>query len=74
MDHNYNSCTEQNVGLIGKDSEVFGITWMSDGAKCFCMPLVNVLVVCGDVPLVVVDIFMIVLGTWLREVRRMRNI
>ena len=35
LDHNYNSCTEQNVGLIGKDAEVFGITWMSDGAKIF---------------------------------------
>ena len=35
LDHNYNSCTEQNVGLIGKDVEFFGITWMSDGTTFF---------------------------------------
>ena len=35
LDHNYNSCTEQNVGLIGKDVEFFGITWMSDGTTIF---------------------------------------
>ena len=32
LNHNYNSCTKQNVGLIGKYAEVFGIMWMSDGA------------------------------------------
>ena len=47
---------------------------MSDGATIFCMPLVNVIVMCGDVPPMVVAVFMIVLGTWLMEVRRMRNI
>ena len=56
LDHNYNSCTEQNVMLIVKDAEVFEITWMSDGAIILCMLLVNVLVICGDVPPAVVDI------------------
>ena len=50
LDHNYNSCTEQNVRLIFKDAEVFEITWMGDGAIILCMLLVNVLVICGDVP------------------------
>ena len=56
MDHNYNSCTEQSVGIIGKYVEVFGIMWMSDGETIFRMPLVNVLVMCSDVPLTVVYI------------------
>ena len=56
MDHNYNSCTEQNVGLIGKYAEVFGITWIIDGAAIFRMPLANIPVMCGDVPPTVVDI------------------
>ena len=56
LDHNCNSCTEQNVGLIGKYAEVFGITWMIDGETIFRMPLVNIPVMCGDVPPAVVDI------------------
>ena len=56
MYHNYNSCTEQNVGIIGKDAEFFGVTCISDGATIFRMPLVNLLVMCGDVPPTVVDI------------------
>ena len=36
--------------------EVFGITWISDGATIFRIPLVNVLVMCSDVPPPVVDI------------------
>ena len=35
LDHNYSSCTEQNIGIIGKDVEVFRIMWMNDGVKFF---------------------------------------
>ena len=50
LENNYNSCMENNVGLIGKDVEVFAIMWMSDEATMFRMPLVNILVMCVDVP------------------------
>ena len=73
MDHSYNSCTEQNVGFIGKDAEVFEITWMSDGAIFFCMPLVNIPVMCGDVTPTVVDIHDCT-GNMVEGVIRMRNI
>ena len=53
---NYISCTDQNLVIIEKDAMIFGITWMSDGATISRMPLVNTLVVCGDVPPTVVDI------------------
>ena len=73
MDHNYNSCTEQNVGLIGKDAQVFEITWMSDGATIFRILMLNVLVMCGDVPPTVDDIHDCI-GNMVEGVRRMRNI
>ena len=56
MDHNYESCSNQNRILVAKYSNVFGLSWISDGATISCMPLVNNLVVCADVPPTVVDI------------------
>ena len=41
---------------MGKDANIFGLSWMSDGATASCMPLVNNLVMCADVPPTVVDI------------------
>ena len=39
-----------------KDANIFGLSWMSEGATIFCMPLVNNIVMCADVPPKVVDI------------------
>ena len=56
LDHNYRSCSDQNRIIFGKDSDIFGLSWMSDGAKISRMPLVNNLVMCADVTTKVVDI------------------
>ena len=42
---------------MGKYVDIFGLSWMSDGAKKNRIPLVNNLVMCSDVPLTVVDIY-----------------
>ena len=41
---------------MGKYTNIFGLSWMSDGATISCMPLVNNLVRCADVSPTVVDI------------------
>ena len=46
---------------------------MIDGATIFRIPLVNVLVMCGDVPPTVDDIHDCI-GNMVEGVRRMRNI
>ena len=56
LDHNYGSCSNQNQIIVGKYSDIFGLSWMSDGATVSCMPLVNNLVMYADVPPTVVDI------------------
>ena len=56
LEHNYKSCSAQNLNLVLKDAHIFGLTWMSDGATIARMPLVNTLVMCSDVPPTVVDI------------------
>ena len=56
LDLNNSSCSDQNLVIVGKDSEVFRITWMSGRPTMPCMPLVNILVACGDVPPTVIDI------------------
>ena len=56
LDHNCRSCSNQNRVLVGKDANIFGLTWMSDSATNSRMLLVNNLVICSDVPPTVVDI------------------
>ena len=56
MDHNYRSCSNQNRVLVGKDANIFGLSWMSDGTTIDCMPLVKNLVMCADLPPMVVYI------------------
>ena len=56
MDHNYGSCSNQIRIIVGEYADIFGLSWMSDGAKHSRMPLVNNVVMCADVPPTVVDI------------------
>ena len=56
LDHNYRSCSYHNQILVGKDADIFGMSWMSDGAKISRMPLVNNIIIFADVPPTVVDI------------------
>ena len=56
LDHNYSSCSNQNCIIVGKDADIFGLSWMSDDTTIYCMPLVNNLVMCADVTPTVVDI------------------
>ena len=56
MNHNYGSCSNQNRIIVGKDADIFGLSWMSDGATIYCMLLVNNLVMCSDVSPTVVGI------------------
>ena len=41
---------------MGKDVDIFGLSWMSDGATIYHILLVNILVMCADVPPTVMDI------------------
>ena len=41
---------------MGKDANIFGLSWISDGATISRIPLVNNIVICADVPPTVVDI------------------
>ena len=54
--HNYGSCSNQSRILVGKDAYIFDLSWMSYGATISRMPLVNNLLICSDVPPMVVDI------------------
>ena len=56
LDHNYGSCSNQNRIIVGKDADIFGLSWMSDGATIYHMPLVNNLVICADVLPAILDI------------------
>ena len=56
LDHKYGSCSNQNRILVGKDANIFGLSWMSDGATISRIPLVNNLVMCADVIPTVMDI------------------
>ena len=41
---------------MGKDSNIFCLSWMSDGATIYLLPFVNNLVICADVPQIVAGI------------------
>ena len=56
MDHNNRICSNQNRIPVGKDADIFGLSWMSGGAKIYHMPLLDNLVMCDDVTPTVVDI------------------
>ena len=56
LDHNNESCSNQNWIIVGKDSDIFCLSWMSYGPKISCMLLVNNLVVCAYIAPTVVNI------------------
>ena len=33
LDHNYGSCSDSNRIIVGKDADIFCLSWMSDGKK-----------------------------------------
>ena len=41
---------------MGGYADIFGLSWISDGATIYSIPLVNILVMCADIPSTVVDI------------------
>ena len=56
LDHNCRICSNQNRILVWEDANIFGLSWMNDGATIYCMPLVDNIVMCADVLPMVVDI------------------
>ncbi len=47
---------DKNISKLLQDVEVFGLGWLGDGATIKRMPLLNILVLCGNVPPTVVSI------------------
>jgi hypothetical protein len=50
LDINYNNIVENNKEILCRESDVFGLCWLSDGATIARMPLLNVLGLCADTP------------------------
>ncbi len=40
-----------------KDRETSGVAWLGDGSMIKCIPLLNMLTLCGEEPTVVISIF-----------------
>ena len=47
---NYNNIVENNKEILCRESDVFGLCWLSDGATIARMPLLNILGLCTDSP------------------------
>ena len=56
LDVNYKSCMSANEKSLMLQADTFGLAWIGDGATVKKMPLVNVLVTCGEVPPTVIAI------------------
>jgi hypothetical protein len=50
LDINYNNIVENNKEILCRESDVFGLCWLSNGATIARMPLLNVLGLCADTP------------------------
>jgi hypothetical protein len=50
LDINYNNVVGDNKENLCRESDVFGLCWLSDGATIARMPLLNVLGLCADTP------------------------
>ena len=50
LDINFQTCYDANIRSLTKESYVFGLAFMSDGATVKRMPLVNVLGMCANIP------------------------
>ncbi len=56
MSLNFQETYDKNISKLLQDAEVFGLGWLGDGATIKCMPLLNILVLCGPAPSTVVSI------------------
>jgi hypothetical protein len=50
LDINYRNIVEHNKEMLCRESDVFGLSWLSDGATIGRTPLINVLGLCADTP------------------------
>jgi hypothetical protein len=50
LDINYRNIVEYNKEMLCRESDVFGLSWLSDGATIGRTPLINVLGLCADTP------------------------
>ena len=50
LDINHKNCIEHNQENLCREADVFGLSWLSDGATIGRMPLINVLGLCADSP------------------------
>jgi hypothetical protein len=50
LDINYRNIVEHNKETLCRESDVFGLSWLSDGATIGRAPLINVLGLCADTP------------------------
>jgi hypothetical protein len=56
LDINHSNCVEHNKEILCREADMFGLSWLSDGATIARMPLINVLGLCADTPPVCADI------------------
>ena len=50
LDVNYKNVVENNKEVLCREADIFGLTWLSDGATIARMPLINILGLCADTP------------------------
>ncbi len=48
---------KRNKSTLMKHAKAFGVAWLGDRATIKCMPLLNMLILCGEEPLLVICIF-----------------
>ncbi len=56
LDINFRSVYDFNKSAILTKAALFGLSWLGDGATIKKMPLINMLVMCGDKPPAVISI------------------
>ena len=56
LDRNFKSCWEANRDALLLKSSIFGLAILGDGATLSRTPFINILVMCGDTPPVVIGI------------------
>lgn len=50
LDINHKNIVENNKEVLCREADIFGLTWLSDGATIARMPLINILGLCADTP------------------------
>jgi hypothetical protein len=56
LDINHRNIVEHNKEVLRQEADVFGLSWLSDGAAISRSPLINVLGLCADIPPIFVAI------------------